>query len=165
MKTEQNKRKNAGDYMRFAIQSALAGIRNKQGGPFGACIVDGKGNVVAVAHNTVWKDVDPTAHSEIKAIRKACRKLKTIDLSGCTIYSTTEPCPMCFSAIHWARIESIVYGTEISDSIKYGFNEIPLKNRQLKRRGRLPVKIKGGFLRRECLSLFREWRRLHGKPY
>ncbi|MDD8016577.1 MAG: nucleoside deaminase, partial [Acidobacteriota bacterium] len=88
--------------MRLALREARKNLRTLAGGPFGACIVK-DGRVVATARNTVLKN-DSTAHAEVNAIRKACRKLDTFDLSGCEIYSTAEPCPMCFSAIHWARI-------------------------------------------------------------
>lgn len=78
--------------------------------PFGSCIVK-EGEVVSCEHNRVWETTDITAHAEIVSIRATCNKLNTIDLSGCVIYSTTEPCPMCYSAIHWAKISKIIYGT------------------------------------------------------
>ena len=103
-------------FMRVAVRMARQGVRKGQS-PFGACIVR-KGKVVSVAHNEVWKKGDSTAHAEVMAIRAACKKLKTIDLSGCTIYSTCEPCPMCFSACHWSRISRIVYGVRIEEAEK-----------------------------------------------
>jgi len=151
--------------MAKAIRSARAGVRKKEGGPFGACIVDKKGNVVAVAHNTVWKSCDATAHAEVNAIRKACKKLNTINLSGCTIYSTAEPCPMCFAAIHWARIGRIVYGANIDDAAMYGFHELRLCNAKIKDMCNLPVKITYDFMRAECVALFEEWKKLRGRPY
>ncbi|MCX8205687.1 MAG: nucleoside deaminase [Candidatus Micrarchaeota archaeon] len=152
--------------MRVAIRSAKLGIRKKEGGPFGACIVGPDGKVLAVAHNTVWKSCDSTAHAEVNAIRMACRKLKSIDLSGCTIYSTCEPCPMCFAAIHWARIKNIAYGATIDDASAYKFNEMRLCNADIARKCKLEgVRIKGGVLRVECLHLFEEWRKSKGKPY
>ncbi|HEO64204.1 MAG TPA: nucleoside deaminase, partial [Candidatus Omnitrophica bacterium] len=99
------------DFMRLAVSKAEHGIKAGQT-PFGACIVK-NGKVIVCQHNAVWQNTDITAHAEIAAIREACRKLNSIDLSGCTIYSTTEPCPMCFTAIHWAKISRIVYGTSI----------------------------------------------------
>ncbi len=101
-------------WMRLAIRSAQAGIRRAEGGPFGAAIVRGN-QMIAVAHNTVLKDHDATCHAEVNAIRIASKKLKRFDLSDCVIYSTTEPCPMCFSAIHWARIAKVIFGTAIAD--------------------------------------------------
>lgn len=84
--------------MKLCIESCIDGMKNQEGGPFGAAIVkDGK--VLVITHNTVIKTNDPTAHGEINAIREACKKLNTFDLSGCEIYTTSEPCPMCMSAI------------------------------------------------------------------
>ena len=132
------------NFMRLAIQKAKEGVKNRQT-PFGACIVK-NGKVIACVHNVVWKTTDITAHAEIHAIRKACKRLKTINLSGCTIYSTCEPCPMCFSAIHWARISKVVYGVGIKDAAKIGFNELAIPDRKLKELGKSPVKITGFFL-------------------
>ena len=112
--------------MELAIAKTREGIRHGQT-PFGACIVK-KGRVIACSHNEVWKNTDITAHAEVAAIRVACRKLGTIDLSGCTIYSTCEPCPMCFSAIHWAGIGKIVYGAGIADAAECGFGELEISN-------------------------------------
>jgi guanine deaminase len=148
-------------YMRLAVREARKNLKVEDGGPFGACIVRGR-RIVAVARNTVLKN-DATCHAEINAIRKASRKLKTFDLSGCVIYSTTEPCPMCFAAIHWARIAKIVYGTTIADVNKRGFNELRISNFRLKALGRSKVKVCKGFLRRECEELLCEWDKLENK--
>ena len=144
-------------FMRLAIRKARQGAQTGQT-PFGACIVK-KGKPVSLAHNQVWRTGDVTAHAEIVAIRQACRKLKTIDLSGCVIYSTTEPCPMCFAACHWARISKIVYGAKIQDARRIGFNELAISNQTLKRLGKSRIKIAGGFLRQENLELFNYWSR------
>jgi len=108
-------------WMKLAIDSATAGMTRQAGGPFGACIVR-KGKAVAVSHSTVLKSCDATCHAEINAIREASKKLKRYDLSDCTVYSTTEPCPMCFSAIHWARIPAVYFGTGIPFSCHRPFN-------------------------------------------
>ncbi|MFH0861872.1 MAG: nucleoside deaminase [Candidatus Altiarchaeota archaeon] len=142
-------------FMRKAIEVAKKGIEAGQT-PFGSCIVKG-GRVVAACHNTVWGTCDPTAHSEVNTVREACRKLKNIGLSGCTIYSTTEPCPMCFSACHWAKVGRIVYGDGILDAQSAGFNELTISNRKMKWGGDSPVEIEGGVLRKECKELFEEW--------
>jgi tRNA(Arg) A34 adenosine deaminase TadA len=142
-------------FMRLALKKAMEGVRKGQT-PFGSCIVRG-GEVVAAAHNTVWKTCDPTAHAEVNAIRKAARKLNAIDLSGCILYSTCEPCPMCFAAIHWARLDAAVFGARIADAKRLGFNELAVPNRTLKRLGRSPVALVEDFLRDECLELFRAW--------
>lgn len=142
-------------FMRLAIQKAREGVRKGQS-PFGACIVK-KGKAVACCHNGVWKMTDSTAHAEIQAIREACKRLKTIDLSGCVIYSTSEPCPMCFSACHWAKMKQIVYGTRIKDARSIGFSELAVSNEIMRRLGKSPVKIRKDFLRKEALVLFKEW--------
>jgi tRNA(Arg) A34 adenosine deaminase TadA len=143
------------DCMRLAIAKAGEGILRGQT-LFGACIVR-KGRVIAVSHNQVWKNTDITAHAEICAIREACRALKTIDLSGCTIYSTCEPCPMCFSACHWANISRIVYGARIADAKKFGFDELTVSNATLKRMAAIPIGLRKDFMRQACLELFSLW--------
>jgi len=142
-------------FMQLAIKKAREGIKKGQT-PFGACIVKGR-KVIACVHNTVWKDTDITAHAEIKAIRAACKKSGSINLSGCTIYSTCEPCPMCFSACHWARIKRIVYGANIRDAAKIGFHELRIPDKRMKHLGKSPLKITADFMRRENLELFRMW--------
>lgn len=109
-------------YMEMAISEAKKGINKGHGGPFGAVIVkDNK--VVGKGHNEVVKRHDPTCHGEIMAIHKACKKLKTFDLSGCVIFTTGEPCPMCLAAILWANIDRIYYGCNINDTEKIGFRD------------------------------------------
>ncbi len=144
--------------MRLAIDKVHAGIERGQT-PFGACVVAADGRVVACEHNLVWKTMDITAHGEMVTIRAACQALGVVDLSGCTIYSTTEPCPMCFSAIHWAKIGRIVYGASIADAQAAGFNELTIANVRMKEEGGSPVKIDGGCLKEECLLLFTHWRK------
>jgi guanine deaminase len=147
--------------MQIAIREARKNFKAPAGGPFGAAIIlDGR--VIAVARNTVLRN-DATAHAEVNAIRKACRKLGTYDLSDAVIYATTEPCPMCFSAVHWARIGTIIHGAGISDAKDAGFNELEISNDRLKALGRSGIRIIGGFQRDECLSLFREWEGLPDK--
>ena len=107
--------------MREALAAARAGIDAGQT-PFGACIARGD-EIIAVAHNCVWGQTDPTAHAEIQAIRAACEKLGTIDLSGCVIYSSCEPCPMCWAATQWARVERIVYAGTRQDAAAAGFDD------------------------------------------
>jgi tRNA(Arg) A34 adenosine deaminase TadA len=140
----------------MAIDVAREGMAKGQT-PFGSCIVR-DGEVLACAHNTVWLDTDITAHAEVQAIRQACRKVDSIKLSGAVIYSTTEPCTMCFSAIHWAKIELIVFGSQIRDAKEYGFKELHIPNEEMKVLGESPVDIIEDVLREECVELFREWR-------
>ena len=100
--------------MREAIRLADESVKNG-GGPFGAVIVR-DGEIVAGSANSVTRDNDPTAHAEVNTIREACRRLGTFDLSGCTIYTSCEPCPMCLGAIYWARISRIYYGNTRKDA-------------------------------------------------
>ncbi len=150
-------------FMRLAVQQVRAAIATGQT-PFGACIVK-EGVVVACEHNRVWMTCDITAHAEICAIRAACRQLNTIDLSGCAIYSTCEPCPMCFSAIHWARIGRIIYGADIVDAQRAGFHELEISNQQMKKSGHSSIEILDGVLKKDCVSLFSEWQEHNGKAY
>lgn len=149
-------------FMRRAIAETRAHLPALDGGPFGACLVRGD-EVLAVAHNTVLKDLDPTCHAETTAIRLAARKLRNYDLSGCDLYSTTEPCPMCFAAIHWARIGRLIYGTAIAEVARLGFNELTLGSRQMQDLGRSRVAIYPGFLADECRQLLDEWDRMPGR--
>jgi guanine deaminase len=142
-------------FMELAIHEAGKNLKAVGGGPFGACIVK-DGSVLAVARNSVLKG-DATAHAEINAIRKACRRLGTHDLSGCVIYSTTEPCPMCFSAIHWAGIGTIVCGASIADAKKAGFRELSISNETLKKLGKSRIRIHRDFMKAECRNLFKAW--------
>lgn len=108
-------------YMKKAILWAKKSVM-KGGGPFGAVIVK-DGNIIAQGHNCVTLNNDPTAHAEVTVIRKACKKLNTFDLSGCEIYTSCEPCPMCLAAIYWARINKIYYGCTKSDAKDIGFDD------------------------------------------
>lgn len=148
-------------YMLLAIKKARENLKKMNGGPFGACIVR-KGRILAVANNTVLKQ-DATCHAEINAIRLASKKINNFDLSGSVIYSTTEPCPMCFCAIHWARIDLVIYGTGIKDATKIGFNEMKIGNARLKKLGKCKVRIVPRFLLNECRRLFKDWQALPGK--
>ena len=119
------------DYMTQAIEAARKGMETDAGGPFGACLVSRNNEVIAVAHNEVLGSNDATRHAEMICISEACRKLGRWNLSDCTLYTTTEPCPMCFAAAHWAKIPRIVFGTRIEDAAHLGFNEIKLSNEAL----------------------------------
>jgi guanine deaminase len=110
------------DFMLEAFKEAKKGFKKKEGGPFGAVIVC-EGKLIARAHNKVLKNNDATAHAEIEAIRKASKKLKTFDLKDCEIYTTCEPCPMCYSAIYWARIKKVYFSQTRKDAKKIGFDD------------------------------------------
>ena len=107
-----------------AIEESKVNLSNnyKNGGPFGAAIVKG-GEIISSAHNTVVESKDPTAHAEVNAIRKACEKLNTHDLTGCVLYTSAEPCPMCLSAIIWANIKIVYYSNTKKDADEIGFRD------------------------------------------
>ncbi|MFC2086090.1 nucleoside deaminase [Bacteroidota bacterium] len=107
--------------MKEAIRLSIENIK-KGGGPFGSVIVK-DGEIIATGTNHVTRQNDPTAHAEILAIREAAKKLNTFDLSGCTIYSSCEPCPMCLGAIYWAHIDKIYFGNTKYDARKIGFDD------------------------------------------
>ena len=109
------------DFMRRAIALSEQSVENS-GGPFGAVIAK-EGEIVAEASNSVTIDHDPTAHAEVNAIRKATAKLGTFDLSGCDIYTSCEPCPMCLGAIYWAHLDHIYYANNRKDAARIGFDD------------------------------------------
>lgn len=147
----------AGDeaWMREAMALARTGMAAGQS-PFG-CVIVRAGERVAAAHNRVWASGDPTAHAEVTAIREACARLGTISLEGCALYSTCEPCPMCMAAIHWARVERVVYGAAIADAAAAGFHELQVAAAALVRMGGSPVALEAGVLAEECRALFEDW--------
>jgi guanine deaminase len=152
------------DYMRLAIEKTQEGIAAGQS-PFGAVVVRA-GQVVAAAHNTVWRDGDPTAHGEVNAIRQAAAVLRSITLDGCTLYSTCEPCAMCMAAIHWAKIDRVAYGATIADATAAGFSELSVPAQELVERGGSPVHVESGLLRAQCRELFRAWQQSgQARPY
>ena len=109
-------------FLRRAVEISGEHMRAGLGGPFGAVIVR-DGEIVAEGSNCVTSANDPTAHAEVVAIREACRKLGTFDLSGCTIYASCEPCPMCLSAIYWARLGHVYYTNTREDAARIGFDD------------------------------------------
>ena len=151
-------------FMRLALDACKRGIDFGQS-PFGSCIVDPSGNVVACTHNRVWAKTDPSAHAEIETIREACAARGDVKLRGSTIYSTTEPCPMCFSAVHWAQIDRIVYGATVEDAKSYGFNELQISNAVMKQVSGSKIDVTPNFMRDEALELFRYWKNKKGKSY
>ncbi len=149
--------------MEAAYKEALKGMRNNEGGPFGAVVVrDDK--IVARAHNQVIVKHDPTAHAEMQAIRKASRKLKRFDLSDCDIYTVGEPCPMCFAAIHWAHIRKVYFGCTEKEAGSIGFDDDYLY-RILKGEEKdsiSEIEVDHG----TCIKAFREWKNKKDKtPY
>ena len=110
-------------YMEIAKNAAENGINANEGGPFGAVITDKEGNIIATGNNQVLKNNDPTAHAEVTAIRNACKKLNTYDLSDYVLYTSCEPCPMCLSAIIWSNIKEIYYACTREDAANIGFRD------------------------------------------
>ena len=149
MITEQDK-----IFMREAIRLANESVE-RGGGPFGAVIVK-DGEIVAGSINSVTIDNDPTAHAEVNTIREACRKLRTFDLSGCTIYTSCEPCPMCLGAIYWARIGKIFYGNTRKDARDIQFADDFIYEELDRPMDKRTVPIVP-LLRDEALHTFRLW--------
>lgn len=108
--------------MQRAIELASAGIRNRDGGPFGAVVVK-DGAIVGEGWNRVTSTNDPTAHAEIVAIRHACERLGTFSLEGAAVYTTCEPCPMCYAAISWARVGEVIYAGDRQGAARAGFDD------------------------------------------
>ena len=143
-------------FMLEAIAEMRRGLKAGQS-PFGAIVVDARGKTIAKGHNTVVKDNDPSAHAEVNAIRNACKKLKTFKLTGCTVYTSCEACPMCFSAIHWAECKEVVFGALIEDAAFLGFHELYISDKFMQSHGKSKVKVTGPILRKECAAAMREW--------
>ncbi len=149
--------------MREAIRLASANVENG-GGPFGAVIARG-GAIIATGVNRVTANCDPTAHAEVSAIRAAAQKLGTFNLSGCEIYSSCEPCPMCLGAIYWARLDRLFYGNTKADAARIGFDDafiykelaLPLSERTLRAEQ---------LLGKEAIATFEAWEQKTDKtPY
>lgn len=146
------------EFMEIALAEAYRGVERGHGGPFGACLVR-RGEIIATGHNEVLQRNDPTRHAEVCAIMHAAKKMDSPHFKGCAIYSTTEPCVMCFAAINWAQINRIYFGTTVREVKRLGFNELVISNRTLKRIGGSRVQSTGGILREECHELLEFWRK------
>ncbi len=142
-------------FMDEAVAEARRGIQAGEGGPFGAVVVK-DGRIVARGHNQVIAHGDPTAHAEVQAIRAACRALGTFDLAGCEIFATCEPCPMCFAAIHWARLDRVRFGATRADAAAIGFDDEAIY-RVLAGEARPAFGVEGGVGREDCLEVMRRW--------
>ncbi|MCR5168185.1 MAG: nucleoside deaminase [Oscillospiraceae bacterium] len=140
--------------MKKAAEEAEAGIRAGHGGPFG-CVIVKNGSVIGRGHNEVIRNQDPTCHGEIMAIHDACRTLGTYDLSGCELYTTAAPCPMCAGAIQWANIGKVYYGCRVSDTDRIGFRDQVFYDESVSRSEELD--------RAECLKIFDEYASMQDK--
>lgn len=141
--------------MRAAIRLSLSKMRANCGGPFGAVVVR-NGKIVGRGWNQVTSRNDPTAHAEVTAIRDACRRLKTFQLDDCELYTSCEPCPMCLSAIYWARFKKVYYANTRKDAAKIQFDDDLIYREVAKpiSKRRIPMKQ---LLRPEALKVFTEW--------
>jgi guanine deaminase len=145
-------------HMRKAMALADSGMRRQLGGPFGAVIVKG-GKLIGSGCNCVTSANDPTAHAEIVAIRDACQRLKTFDLSGAVIYSSCEPCPMCLAAIYWARLGEIIYAGTRRDAAQAGFADDFLYEELARPLARRKIPIRQ-MMRRKAQALFAVWNQM-----
>lgn len=152
-------------YMFYAFQEAYTALNYKHGGCFGAVLVNSETKEYISSHNTVLKTNDPTTHAEINVIRLTCSKIKNRDLSKYIIFSSTEPCPMCFSAINWARIPIIFWSTSIADVQKLGFNEMNISNWYLNSYVCKRKLIIENFNRKTGLKILEEWKKKGGQVY
>jgi len=149
------------DFMHMAIDLATTKMHEGHGGPFGAIIVR-DGTVIAHGFNRVTSTLDPTAHAEIDAIRKACQRLASFRLDGCQIYVNCEPCPMCLAALYWAGIQKITYAADRTDAAAIGFaDELIYQEIGKPPAGRsIPM---AQLMRQEALASFAAWQAFEGK--
>jgi tRNA(Arg) A34 adenosine deaminase TadA len=146
----ENKKK----LMRQAVSLSAKGLK-KGGGPFGAIVVkDGK--IIASGYNEVTIQNDPTAHAEVVAIRKACKKLGTFDLSDCEIYTSCEPCPMCLSAMYWAKVKNFYFANTKEDAANIGFDDAFIYT-EIKKTTSLRSIHSQQLLQDEAIKIFKEW--------
>lgn len=143
-------------FMSRAIALALENVRSGNGGPFAALVVKGN-RILAEGVNLVTASNDPTAHAEIVAVRAACRILGHFQLTGCDVYTTCEPCPMCLGAIYWARPARVLYAANASDAAAAGFDDAFIYDelRRLPADRRIPMQQ---ILREDSLAVFSAWR-------
>lgn len=149
------------DFMARAIELARqTALVERAGGPFG-CVIVRDGEVIAEGVNRVLVEKDPTCHAEVAAIRAACSVLDTHDLSGCTLYTSCEPCPMCYAASWWARLDTIFYAATIGDAMEYGdFDDLPIYEAV-----RLPAADRAlPALEMERASMLKVWREFQAMP-
>lgn len=147
-------------YMKFAIEQALVGKKEGEP-PFGGIIIDRTGKIVAMAYDTVVRDNDLTSHSETNLVRQACKKVGP-DLSGCTVYCTCEPCPMCFTALWLARIDTVVFGSYISDVLKMTNGkqrELNVPAESMNKQSGKKIKLIKEVLRDECIKLWDNYKK------
>lgn len=142
--------------MSHAIHLSITKMKEGKGGPFGAVVVK-NGKVIAEGYNRVTSTNDPSAHAEMVAIRAACKKLKSFQLSGCEIYTSCEPCPMCLGAIYWARPNRVYYANTREDAADIGFDDQFIYEEISSAIGKRKFKMTQ-FMRKEAMVAFTAWR-------
>lgn len=147
-------------FMKTAIELSVENVK-KGGGPFGAVITK-NGEILAESCNLVTRLKDPTAHAEINVIREAAQKLENFDLSGCVLYTSCEPCPMCLGAIYWAKIDKVVFANTTDDAKKIGFNDAYIYKEISRPHQERNVKFRQ-ILRDEALEAFKAWEQSENK--
>jgi tRNA(Arg) A34 adenosine deaminase TadA len=143
-------------FMREAIRLSREGMEKNEGGPFG-CIVVKDGKIVGRGNNKVSSSNDPTAHAEVTAIRDACRNLGTFQLSGCDIYTSCEPCPMCLGAIYWARPDRVFFANTRHDAAAIGFDDSMIYEEMALDMALRKIPLRS-LCREEALDVFRAWK-------
>ena len=151
------------EILRLAMEQARKTMNENIGGPFGAAVIAENGEILAVTSNSVLRDNDPTAHAEVNAIRAACKKAGSYDLSGCVLYTTAYPCPMCLSAIIWANIKTVYYGCTKKDAGEIGFRDDVIYD-YLKGKNTKLISLKE-MDREECMKTFEEYKKNNGVIY
>lgn len=149
------------EFMWEAIRLSVQNIREGKGGPF-ACVIVKDGSIIARGTNTVTSTNDPTAHAEIVAIRNACRELKSFQLTGCEVYTSCEPCPMCLGALYWARPDKIYFANSRSDAARIGFDDEVLYEELMRKLPDRKIPITQ-LMREEAQAAFREWEQQQDK--
>ncbi len=144
------------ELMRKAIEKTREGFKTGNS-PFG-CAIEQNGKLIATAHNTVLTTIDSTAHAEVNAIRVGCKHIGKWFLEGGIVATTCEPCPMCMSALHWARVDTVYFGATVQDAADVGFNELYIDAKKILEMGKSKVKLVGGVLTEECRELFKEYK-------
>ena len=151
------------NFMQKAKEEALSNLTSNEGGPFGAIITDKDGNIISTGHNQVLKNNDPTAHAEVIAIRNACSKLNTYDLSNYILYTSCEPCPMCLSAIIWSNIKEIYYACDRKDAENIGFRDNIIYD-YLNGTNKKLISLKQ-IDRNDCIEVFEKYKNLNKTIY
>lgn len=142
-------------FMRQAISLAEFNVKNNRGGPFGAVIVKDQ-KIIAYGANSVTITNDPTAHAEIMAIRQACKTVGNFRINGCILYSSCEPCPMCFSACYWARLDMVYYAATKEDAAEIGFDDSYIYQQILVAKENRSISMVQ-IMRQEALPVFSLW--------